>query len=148
MPILLGAFGKDLAALKGQRGNGALETLPASGQVHFAIQSGAASARCFATGAGIQVLAAGDICGSDDPGAHSSCALVERTAEEIRARVAARGRQALGGLHGTFATAIHEQGAQLLTLCRDRSGVKPLYFVPAPMNGVGVAFLVAPGVYG
>ena len=56
MPILLGAFGKDLAALRNQRGSGALETLPASAQVHFALQAGTGAARHFATGAGIEVL--------------------------------------------------------------------------------------------
>ena len=153
VPIILGAFGSDLTALRNRQSGSApvwrglaLETLLDTPQARFAVQAGASAARHLAAsaGAGFQVLAAGDICGSaartDEPGAHTACALVERIAEEIRARVEAHGRGALAGLHGTFAAAVHDSGAGLLTLCRDRTGVKPLYYVVAPASGVALAF--------
>jgi asparagine synthase (glutamine-hydrolysing) len=86
----------------------------------------------------------GEICGAsgstDAPGAHSTCTLVAGVAGELLRRVEAQGRRAPSELHGTFAAAIHEPRDGLLTLCRDRSGVKPLYYVLAPENGVGLAF--------
>jgi asparagine synthase (glutamine-hydrolysing) len=155
VPIILGAFGKDLTTLRNQRSSNAsgprgfvFETIQDATQSYFAIQAGAGAVQHFASGAGaqsgIQVLAAGDICGSDrrsdEPGAHSTCVLVERTAEEIRARVEAHGRGALAGLHGTFAAAVHDPRDGVLTLCRDRSGVKPFYYILAPVSGVTVAY--------
>jgi len=159
VPIILGAFGKDLASLRNQRGGAAqaaagqhFETLLDSAPIRFELQAGAPAAVHFAEQRSaadprrveLAVLALGEICddsrAAGTPAAHSNCALEERTAESILRRVQAAGRGAAAELHGTFAAALYDGQNGLLTLCRDRSGVQPLYYVLAPAPGVAVAF--------
>jgi len=152
VPIILGVFGDDPSRLRNQPSGVShgpagpkLEVLQDSRRFRFEVQTGAPAARHTAastrkTGGEepeTAVLVDGDICGLP---ANSNGVLVEAPGEEILRRVELEGRGMAAVLHGSFAAAIYEGQPGLLTLCRDRSGAKPLYYVLRPCSGVAVAF--------